>query len=312
MKNLMRITLLFFAVGCLIVLTNCGSDNEPEPVPSPTISVSASSDDAGTLNDGGQVEATDKVWFTINITATGGFNVFRVSGDLTQEFTRNDLQLGEGATSALVEFTYQTTASEHGSTITLNFQAVDDLDQTTDGSFTFDIATSPNAKVYSQVLLAAPLEDNSANSFLDIHSNIVYNNTDGPGSSANIDIGYAYIDNAIIASPSVYPLLDVQNSWPNRNSTQMWKLDMTSETYASMTTVADVTEKGEEYVDQTDIDNPGTYSISDLVNGDIVYFTTEGTFQDRLRGFFRVVEISGTFNQGDGIELEFILETAAD
>lgn len=99
MKNLMRIILLSAIAGGFTFLTNCGTDDEPEPIPFPTISVNVLNGSNGnTINDGGQVEATDLVEFTIDITAEGGFNVFRVSGSMTEEFTRNDLQLGEGVT----------------------------------------------------------------------------------------------------------------------------------------------------------------------------------------------------------------------
>lgn len=93
--------------------------------------------------------------FSISVTAEGVFNTLRVKGDYTETYSRTP---GTTPTTFSQVFEAETTEDQVGQIITLTFEAVDDQSIATSTDFSFTVI-SPTARVYSAILLAAPLDD---------------------------------------------------------------------------------------------------------------------------------------------------------
>jgi hypothetical protein len=310
MKRIFQKLMMVAAIGSLGVLYSCNSDDEEEVLPAaPSLNISASVVDGGSLSDGGSVTAGDTVQFSVSITAEGGFNVLRVvQGGSTQEINRNDLGLDEGATSVSgLNLTIGTTEAMVGSSLTYRFEAVDDNNQIDTASFTFSVA-SPPAKVQTAIIFAAPLGDGSSNTFYSVSENTLYSHNDVIGTSdpvsANIDLGYYFgqADEATIVSPSAYPssVFDI-SAWGTRNQTGMADIQLSTEDFNALTTVADV-----QAVLDANSDVDGFEGLSGLEVGTVAIFETAGG----QVGLFIVRSLDTGFN--GQIELEFILAEAGE
>ena len=140
MKTLFKNALLLGVAISALLFTACDSETE-DPLGGPSISVTTTPSDA-------TVEVNEAFSFTATVTAPGGFNTIRLASfteagggtiDLTgykSEYTRNDLGLDAGATSATVEFT--PLSLPIAGEFTIGLLAVDEAGET--GSF--DIALS--------------------------------------------------------------------------------------------------------------------------------------------------------------------------
>ncbi len=307
MKNVLNKLFLFALVGSFALLYSCGEDEGEEPtIDAPSIDFTVSGDATTNADkDTVWVQAGNSINWTFTVTAPGGFNVFRAG---TTEVTRTDLQLDAGATSATINLTsgpYETVGYS-----TLTFEAVDDVG--TGQSSTLDVVvcvTSPNAKVQSAVIIYAPTQDENSKTFYSIGLDSLYSVNDVEatnGASATVDLGYYYVSEANLASPSDYSdafvgAYDISD-WQVRNETKM--VASTLSNFVEMTTVADV----EAQLANIDFTNAETTVEGLTVGGTIYAFQTAGG----LEGFFRVTDLQPGFNQGDNITLEFILAAPAE
>ena len=302
----------------LVLMASCGSEDDETPAPAPTLTVNVS---------GGSISGTDitaepgdEITFDWNATIPGGFNVLRVTG-LTPvyEQTRDSLNLDAGATSASASFTVPIGETLVGSTITLNFQLVDDADLRANETWTITVE-SPSARAYTAVLLSAPLGDLSAKSFFSSSTGATYSPTDVTSTSdpvsSTIDFGYYFgsvSDGASLASPLAYSELpssafsDQLNGW-NRplNSTSFKSTSLGTEQFVSISTWADI----------DDIFDNGSEEggvITGLVVNQVIAFETD---TDKTGGSKRGVILVKSITPGDGvageIEIEVVVQEDAN
>lgn len=306
MKKLFKNFMMLTAVGAIAFLYSCSEEDEPTAA-MPSISVSATVDGVA-LADGGSVITGNDISVTVTATTPGGFNVIRATaGGTTTEVTRNDLQLDAGATSGTATLTVETPEEQVGSTIDWTFTIVDDLNQTGETTFSYTVAEpeSPDAKVLTAKMLAAPTGDNTSSTFYSIRLDQLYSQEDVLGTSdpisEGIDLGYYYgaNDEATLVSPDEYPTAIVDlNDWGTTNTTNLQLTTISSEDYMAITSVADVAAA----VDGVTFDEDNT--ITNLSVGDILAFQT--TDASEISGLIMVQEINGTFNEGDNIVIELI------
>ncbi len=317
-KSLFKQLLLMTAVFSLVFIYSCGDDDTPTP-DAPQLSISASVGSTGAaFTSGGTIAATDSIVFSnISVTAPGGFNAFRSTAGITPavDVSRTDLGLDEGATSSgdIPGFQVIFPSNAAGTTVTFEFIGVDDLSQADTVSFEVMVGDvpSPDARVTSAILLAAPTGDNNSNTFYSIVLNELYSQGDVLGTadpvSENIDLGYYYgaTDEATLVSPDEYPTNIVNvGLWGTRNTTNLELTILSTEDYTALTSVEDV----ETAIDGITFDSDNTET--NLAVDDIIAFQLTGP--SGIEGFIRVVAINGTFNAGDGIEIEIISNQEAE
>jgi hypothetical protein len=311
MKKVFQKLLLLSIVGSIGFLYSCGEDEEPTPSAAPTISVSASTP-AGALADGGEVVTSTTVTVTAKVTAEGGFNAVTIKNGATSDtYTRNDLSLEAGATSATAE--WEITVTDIG-TVSLTFEAVDDENQTGTASFSIVVVEppSPPAKIQSAVLLSAPLGAVggvfSSKTFYSISENKTYSRNDVESTTASvsplIDFGYYYgaSDMSSLSAPDEYPIWDLGAAgWGTLNETILELTNITAAEYLEIVTVADMTA----VLDEIDLTSSNG-TVTNLEEGNVLIFeTAEGE-----QGLILVGAITGTDGSDGTITLEIKLEAA--
>ena len=311
MNKLLRQGLLGMAVFSLVFIYSCSDDEDTTPTAAaPTISVST---------NGSAFDAGDTLEITIDFTAAGELSsinwVFTID-DVTGDTTFNSptaLSLTDPATEGSVPVSVVLTEADFaGTSVTVYFEVVDKANQKSSDEVSFTVAEAEeDATVLSAVILAAPTGDNNSDTFYSIRAAQLYSQSDVLGTSdpvsETIDIAYYYgaSDEATLVSPDDYPsnIVDL-SAWGTRNTTNLELTVLTDEEYMALSSVDDV----EEAIDGITFDSDNT--ITNLAVGDILAFAT--TDASEIEGFIRVVAINGTFNAGDGIEIEIITNQAAE
>lgn len=315
MRNIFKKLMMLSAIATLGFLYSCNNDDEDPAPDAPTLSISASTVVGGTaLSTGGDVAATDTVELTISVNAAGGFNTVRITGDYSGEVTRTDLGLDAGTTSVSnLVFSLPTSAADEGSTKTVTITAVDDSDQTAEETFTFNVVAppSPEARAYSAVLLVVPLGDFTGKNFFASTTGEVYSSDDVTSTAESIspiiDFGYYYgqNDNASIASPAGFEstIFDAQvDGWNTKNATVLKTTSIGASEFNEVFSYADI----DEVFDAGTTDDNGV--ISNLSEGDVLAFeTVEGK-----RGLILITEQNGTFNEGDNIQIDVLVQEPAE
>jgi hypothetical protein len=311
MKRLTNNILKLCALSFVLFLASCGDDEETK-VAIPTISVTMSDGAQGVITDGGNVEVGDTVTFNISITAAGGFNVYRVSGNLEGEKTRTDLGVDAGATTATDKFFVPFKDAPVGTTQTFDFVAIDDANQSSNVTSISVNIVSPSAKTFTAVMLAAPLGDLSGTSFFSTNTGLTYspaavNATNDPVSN-EIDFGYYYgaNDMASIASPAGFAgtvFSGQVDAWGTKNSTTLKATALTAATFIEVKSSADIETA---YAAGTD----GTEFKTGLSVGDVLAFETNSTKTNSpgKKGLILVKAINGTDGQNDNIEIEVTVQ----
>lgn len=314
MKSLLfRNLLLMSAMSSMALFYSC-SDDEEEEFESPSISVTASATSA---------EEGDEITFDVSISAPEGFDRYNVyvgvdGGDLTfqDEYTVDDI---DGAAAGDLEVTHSISTTlddvEVGSVLTFQFEVVDAENQTATTEIDITI-TSPEARVYSAVLLAAPLGDKSGESFFSTSDGETYSPEEVESTSAaispNIDFGYYYgsSDHASIASPAGFltTVFSAQvSAWNTKNATVIKSTDLGESEFTEVTTYADIDEVFDAGTDEEGI-------ISNLEEGSVVAFETVSG----VRGLILVSAIVDGNGDGqydgstDEIQLEIIVQETAE
>ncbi len=280
MKKLNNYLLRFLAIAGIVFLYSCG-DDDPVTVGNPTISISSTDFDDTTLEATGQ--PGDVVTATITISAEGGFNTLRINktgGEAFTEIVESKTVGEDGPATFTYNFTYTLVAEEVGVTVTFNIEAVDD---TADGNRTTEtltvITTSPDARIYTTILLAPPLGDKSAETFFSTNTGLKYTPAAVVASSdplsADIDFGYyeGSVSGANLASPLSFDTnsnagISAQtDSWGTLNDITFRETTLTDAEFLELTSFADI---DAEYDLGTAPSDPSI--VSGLAVGDVIAF----------------------------------------
>jgi hypothetical protein len=317
MKKRIQKLMTCSALATSLLLFSCGED-EPVVLDGPVIQVAAT---VGTdiLATNGEVTAGETVSFSISVTADGVFNTLRVKGDYTETYSRTP---GTTPTTFSQVFEAVTIEDQIDQTLTLTFEAVDDQNIVTSTDFSFKVIAppSPAARVYSETLLAAPIQDDAgantsktSETFFSTNTGAKYTMNDVLASadplSADIDFGYFYgtEKKATLSDPANYPFAYGQAAWGTRNSTTFQLTDLTVSQFTEIVTFADIEET---FSQAKAADNDPGLEI-DLAKDQVLAFTTDADKPDGKgdkRGFILIGDIVGTNGSDASITLTIIVE----
>ncbi|SNT19667.1 hypothetical protein SAMN05421640_2794 [Ekhidna lutea] len=305
-KNLLSILGLSLLV---LFTTSCGGDDEPVAA-APSVTVSASVNGEA-IASGDEVIVGSSVTFDVTVNAEGGVNGLDVNGT---SYTRSQLNAEAGDTQGTISITSSAiTEAQIGSTLVFEFQAVDDLDQTS-AVVTFEVsaiaAPSPDARSYSAVLLPVPTGDFMNENFFSVSSGTKYSSDDVTSTSESIsptiDFGYYYgsSEEASIASPKGFEstVFSAQvDGWSVKNATVLKTTSMTAAQFNETATWADI----DAAFDAGTTDDNGI--ITNLAVGSVLAFETV----DGVRGLIHISAIDPGFESNDSITLDILAQLDA-
>ncbi|HLF33573.1 MAG TPA: hypothetical protein VI583_05025 [Cyclobacteriaceae bacterium] len=298
--------LLFLGLGVMAFTVFLSSCKEDEPVLDPA-SLVLTPDSASFTGVPGDVKSIQVV-----ATAPAGFVSLKIdktvgTGTPTVIETVNDTN---GDNTETFTFTYTLLAEEVGETVVLTF----DLEETGTAGATEQvtiITNSPPANRFTEVLLYAPLGDKSAESFFSTNTGLTYSPAEVNASSEvisdDIDFGYYYgvTDEASLASPAGYEstVFAAQvSTWSVKNDILFKSTTLDASAFSELSTEADIDEVFAAGADEGNI-------ISGLIAGDVIAFQTDaGKDVGSKKGVLLVLEQMGTFNEGDYIKIEVIVQ----
>lgn len=257
MKKLFKNFLMLTAVGAMAFLYSCSEEDEPTAA-EPSISVSAATADGTAIADGGDVISGQNIAVTLTGTAEGGFDSFILVANGTEvgRVTRNDLQLDAGSTSATYTASVVVAEEEEGTTNNWTFTIVDDLNQTTDVTFSYNVVAppSPDANTGMNTLYGQLNADGG--SFYDLMNDEVYGYAaTRDEQTANVDFAFFYgtnngytlaalrddqLDEAFSAESVGLPIDGIFDA--NEFNFTLFKAlpDVTAEQFDAVTTEADI------------------------------------------------------------------------
>lgn len=317
MKKAIQKLMTCSAVATSLLLFSCGED-EPVVLDGPVVSVAATVG-ADILAADGEVTAGETVSFSISVTADGVFNTLRVKGDYTETYSRTP---GTTPTSFTQVFEAVTTDDQIDQTLTLTFEAVDDQSIVTSTDFSFKVIAppSPAARVYSETLLAAPIQDDAGTSasktsetFFSTNTGEKYTMNDVLASadplSADIDFGYFYgtENKSSLSDPASYPFEYGQAAWGTKNSTTFQRTDLTAAQFTEIVTFADIEENFSQA--KAADDDAGFENL--LVKDEVLAFTTDANKPGEKggkRGFILIGDIVEGSGSDGSIKLTIIVE----
>lgn len=301
MKKFMNYFLSFFTIAAVLFLASCGDDGEV-PLPG-TITLSTA--DGSIDNDTLSITSGDTTYVTatLGVGNTGDIVVTTDDNSVAMIPTPNTISSGDSIAVIVPD------GVQEGSMATVTFTSGDIHEQI--------IVTVEEPVVdvtaYSAVLLYAPTGDSTSQTFFSTSTGETYSYADVVGTtdtvSQYIDFGYFYgqtvgasLQSADDYTPSsTYDL----TQWTIRNATEFRTTNLTSDDFDAITE-----SQGNDieafYETGTALDNPKR--VEQLAAGDVVAFTTS----DSRFGLIKVVEVTGTFNQGDNIEIEVKVTNAIE
>ncbi len=324
MTKLNNYFLKLLAIGSIVFLYSCGED-DPVEVLAPSISITSSDfDDANSYTG----EAGDMISATIDISADGGFNTLRITksgGEPFDEIVETKTSGEDGPPTFEATFEYTLVEAEEGETVTFTIQVADDTDAGTTSTETLTVITeepaSPDARVYTTVLLSAPLGlPSSAKTFFSTSAGTTYSPSDVTDSSdpisASIDFGYyeGSSSGANLASPLSFDTnsnagISAQtDSWGSLNDITFRTTTLTSAEFLEVVTFADIDAAYEAGTAPTDPAN-----VSSLAVDDVIAFATDADKTGgSKKGLIQVIGITpGTGTSGQ-IELEVVVQEEAN
>lgn len=301
---LLRNLTLMFTLTVAAFLYSCQDEDTDPTYDLPTVSTSPTS---------AEVYAGDAAEVTLTIAAAGGFDRLEIyeDGAFFVEKTASDIGVTDGDTSSfdlLLSLEIDETASV-GDEFVYTFMVIDSESQeSAPAQFTITVS-SPEAKVQTAIFLYAPTDDEDSKTFYSIADNLTYSVNEveaTDGASSTIDLGYFFISEANLASPSDYSdaftgAYDISD-WTTHRTTLMVATTLTSNDVVELTTVADI----EDALADVDFDVNGESTMEGLTVGSVYAFQTE----DGLEGLLVVSSLQEGYDKGDYIELEFILASA--
>lgn len=326
MKKLFRNLLFLSAIGSVGFLYSCGGDDEVVLPAMPSIEV----DVEGVAITGNAIAAIegDTADFTITVTAPGVFNTMNIypsvngTAGTVISFPRTDadVTLSDEGKTAVINISYAFTAEDVDTEITWRFEGVDDSDQTAEVTFTATVEAppSPEARAYTAVLLYAPLADESSEIFFSTSTGETFSPDDVLATtepvSGTLDFGYYHgaNDGASLASIAAYAELSVAvfagqvSGFGTKNATAFKETTLNASAFTEVTTWADI----DEVFDGIAGDGQGV--LTGLEVGQVIAFQTDADKTGGAKkGLILVKTIEGTFNQGDYIELEILVQEEA-
>lgn len=297
---------LFFAG--LITLQSCGGDDVP-----PVLVVTSLSDGFDASTDTFTGNPGDTLVLDISVDAEDVFKSLSISksdgSSLLSEERTEDKQ-----TTFTTSFNYVLTEAEVGQDVSLTITATDDNDMTDDVTIAIVTNKAPTpVKSYNVILLAAPLGDETGQSFF---------TTDGEGKtyshgeitstsdpiSATIDLCYRYgnSDGAVLSAPSAWisAIYDGLSAWGTKNSTLLKKTSMEASHFDMIKNNDDL---NTHWVMAETGDADG--DVLGLAVNDIVTIELDAA-RGGAKGFIRVKSIVEGFDANGKIELELLMEGA--
>ncbi len=305
MKNLKFLLTLLVCLAVALVLSNCNpEEDDPAPPAQPTITF----DDIDASFTG---FPGDTAVVTGTIVAPGGLNVYRVTpvingtrGQTTEVPRGSTIQ-----TNVNFSFNYVLDATMIGQTVSLDFQAVDEDNQIANDQYDIVVEERPiSAKLFSVVLLAAPLDDETSQTFFTTDFGQTYSVKTVNDTSANIsqfiDFGYYYLDGAQtanLAAPAsylsaIYDLSPTGENWAILRATTFRTVtDFTVSNFNELTASSGSTLQSV-YAGGTDTNDAGI--ITDLQVDQVFAFATDPNKTGGSKtGLIQVVSIT----PGDGV-----------
>ncbi|MFA0961409.1 hypothetical protein AB9P05_06360 [Roseivirga sp. BDSF3-8] len=252
MRRLTNYAALLAMMGA-IFLFSCGDDEEIDPIgvgDSPAFTFTG--EDADSINRTAPVfrgAVGESFDVNVAVNAPNGFNVLRiykvVDGTRT-ETLEEYVRTTSGQTDFDANFSYVIEAEDADNLTEIEFEAVDDENETTTESIEI-IVNEPAVNMYSAVLLAAPLADGSSNTFFSSENGNIYSDDDVTGTtediSSTIDFGYYYgnTDAATLASPAAYPseILSL-SGWNTLNNTELRITALSSSQFNELNTPSSI------------------------------------------------------------------------
>jgi len=197
MKNVFKNLMIYGAVASMAFLYSCGGDEETPAPAVPTIAVATTVNGTAATSPLNVVPG-DEVVFNVSINAEGGFNVYRVyaskdGGTATKlaEYTRLDLSVDAGVAVVTDSRATEIEAEDVGSTITYEFEVVDDKDQTS--TTEIEVVVNDNSITTHTETLLGGQSNASANSFYNSIDNSTYSYSSfRDDNSANTDFCFFY------------------------------------------------------------------------------------------------------------------------
>ncbi|SDK70840.1 hypothetical protein SAMN05421823_103342 [Catalinimonas alkaloidigena] len=314
MKKSSLYLLALWAVGFVFFLSACGDTTE-DPVPlGGDLSITLTGDSI-TDEDSYDGYVGDTLLFNVAVEAEDGFSVLTISRNNTAD-TSFSSPAGQSPTTFNTTYRYVLMPEDTAGTVTLRFQAEDSNGKTTSQSFEITAMNTPT-KVFRAVLLYAPLGQRNSETFFDAQTGTTYTvnevNTGAANTSAMIDFGYYYgdDDDASIASPAAYPdsiynLGTSGNQWNTLNNTLLRPANISAGQYAeARTNPQGITQIWN--ASTADPNSPSGEAVTRIETGDYLVFELDEE-RGRKRGLIHVEEVKGTYNQGDYIRIEVIVE----
>ncbi len=288
-----KINVLFFAITIAIstiIVTGCGDDIDP-----PTITVTEKSHTGYYRND----------TVTYEIIVSTNEKLERLTTTSVPAGLGSELNMDLDGTSKTVEWDYIINNSAIvGAGIDIKFTVTQDSkeNETNDVTKTITVATGAGGITSkSAFTLYVALGDGSSDCLWDISNTTAYSPDDVAANSSlesSIDFGYNYFgsDNATIAAPSNWNVTtDGVSSWGTKNPTKFKEITYTSSEYTAMTDDTDIV---------ANVTGLTETEVTNLSAGDFIGFETVGG----KKGIIKVGTITGTYNIGDNISLEYKIQ----
>lgn len=304
MKKTFLNSLAVLVLAGLMVFQSCSTTEVSEPI----VVVSSVSDgwDGATNTFTGEVG--DTLELSISVTADGIFNTLRITkdGSTLLEESRTE----EGQTSYTTTYKYGLMSDEVGDSIVLTIAGIDDEAKSTEETVSIKtIAKAIPVVSYTARLMYAPTGDLMSKTFFSSDNGDTYSRDDVESTTESvsplIDFGY-YFGNtakATIVSPASYPsaIYDL-SSWGTVNDTKLKLTEMPVDHFTSIADNDDIMEHWA-MTDMSDADG----DVIDLAVDNLVAFELDAA-KGSKKGFFLVKAITGTFNSGDYIEIDVVIE----
>ena len=288
MRKLSFILLSVFAAG-LIFLSSCGGeDEEVFEIPSITLTTSSYT---GFVGETATISGT--------ITAPGGLNVYRITV-IVDGVEGTPVEFPRGSTietEANFSYDYTLVESQVGSSVVVEIEAVDEVNQV--GTATFTITTQAAAiNEYTTLLFGA--QGNAEPGFYDALTNTQYTYANASANSSDVDLAYYWgaTNNSTLAAMddaglnAVYTAvgLPIEGNFATRNSTRFAATTLTAGDFTAITNEVQL-------LNSFNFDNATNSNAPQLAEGDVIAFVLDAD-RGGLSGLIHIAAINDTNGNG--------------
>lgn len=303
------LSLILFSV--VLFIASCDSDDETPAPNAPVVTITGD----GIENNTFEGVPGDIIDATVTVNAPGGFNTLIVKkfvNDVEETgFTKRESRGTTIDETFVYDFSYTLQQSEVDQKVHFTFDGVDEAGLTTTATLNVTTTGMPAAR-YTGVLLYAPLENKTSETFFSTTNGETYSMEEVLGSqeniSTNIDFGYFYGVNteATLAAPSSYPLPDYgQASWAVRNTTRIGRTSLTPGQYVEISD-DDVEAISQAFEGATFGTNQ--QQVTNLITGEILAFETDSNKTGgSKRGLIQVKTIEAGTGSTARLEIEVLV-----